>query len=402
MSRSEPRERGKNFAGTPAEITTRHRERCDERHSTAERPRAGNAPSATLYRGIRLFTIAFLLLVLTLFPDFLQSRPGLWEWVGAGCGLAVFITSYIRVVCGSIPRSERLHTPWALTATIVSGLALLAVLPENWIYYLPFYVLTCLVITQAPWLGLLSAGGFVLVIVCAGLLRGQAPMRLTMLATQLVVFSVTLSGIHQVIEFTITRWETQKASERLAGERERRRLSRDLHDLVGRDLVALVMRAEVAARHAPGTPAGEEMSRIAALARTALNNTLAVVEEMRAPDVTTELEEARELLGWAGIDLAVFGRPGKTHQCAPFAWFLREAVTNVAKHSGAQTCRVIFGPGRLTVEDDGRPKGPVVPGAGLTGLRERLEQAGAELVVSRSREGGVRVTARLVEGCRDD
>ncbi len=381
-------------------FSTGHRERDGDRRAAAERSRTGAAPSAALYRGIRLFTIAFLLLVLTLPPEFLRDRPGPWKCAVAGCGLAVFMASYTRVVCRSIPRSERLHTPWALLGVVVSGLALLAVLPESWIYYLPFYVLTCLVITQGPWLGLVSAGGFVLVMVCAGLLRGLAPMRLAILVTQLAVFAVTLSGIHQVIEFAITRWETQKASERLAGERERRRLSRDLHDLVGRDLVALIMRAEVAAQHDPETSTGEELRRIAALARTALNNTLAVVEEMRSPDIVTELEEARELLGWAGIDLAVFGRPVRAHQRAPFAWFLREAVTNVAKHSGARTCRVIFGARRLTVEDDGRPKEPLVPGAGLTGLRERLEQAGAELVVSRSREGGVRVTARFVEGGR--
>ncbi|ETK35245.1 hypothetical protein MPTA5024_15175 [Microbispora sp. ATCC PTA-5024] len=333
-----------------------------------------------------------------MFPEFLHGGPGPLTWAAAGCGLAVFAGAYVRVVCCSIPRSGRPHTPWALLCVVASGLALLTVLPEGWIYYLPFYVLTCLVITQSPWAALLSAAGFVFITMCAGLVLGVAPVRLGMLATQLAVFTVTLTGIHQVIDFAITRWETQKASERMAGERERRRLSRDLHDLVGRDLVALIMRAEVAARAGTGAAAGEELHRIAALARTALNNTLAVVEEMRAPDIATELEEARELLAWAGVALAVFGRPGPVHQRAPFAWFLREAVTNVVKHSGAQTCRVVFAADRLTVEDDGRPRGPVVPGAGLTGLRERLELAGAELIVARSGEGGVKVTARLVEG----
>ncbi|MFF5207643.1 sensor histidine kinase [Streptosporangium sp. NPDC000396] len=247
-------------------------------------------------------------------------------------------------------------------------------------------------------MGLISAAGCVLIVVFVGLLRGIAPVQLGMLALELGVFAVTLTGIHQLIEFTVTQWETQKTSERLATERERRRLSQDLHDLVGRDLVALVMRAEVVARSEPGRHVEEELRHIAALARTTLNNTLAVVEEMRAPDVAAELDDARELLIWAGIDLAVFGVPAEVHRRAAFAWFLREAVTNVVKHSGAQTCRVIFGPDRLTVEDDGRPGWAVVPGAGLTGLRERLEQVGGELLIGRSQDGGVRVVARLVKG----
>ncbi|WP_067181832.1 histidine kinase [Microtetraspora niveoalba] len=42
-----------------------------------------------------------------------------------------------------------------------------------------------------------------------------------------------------MVDFAVTQWETRRDSERPATERERERLSRDLHDLVGRDLVAL-------------------------------------------------------------------------------------------------------------------------------------------------------------------
>ncbi|GII72593.1 two-component sensor histidine kinase [Sphaerisporangium melleum] len=347
---------------------------------------------------MRLFTVAFLLLIPTLWPEFASRGPSLAQWLAAAGGVAVFGGCYIRVVSRAIPRSERIHTPWAFAGLVAAGFGLLAVLPDGWIYYLPFYLITALVITHRPYTGLASAAGCLLIVVFAGLLRGVAPVRLGMLALQLSVFAVTLTGIHQLIEFAVTQWETQKASERLATERERQRLSRDLHDLVGRDLVALVMRAEVAARNEAGRRVGEELRHIAALARTTLNNTIAVVEEMRAPDVTAELDEARELLIWAGIDLAVFGVPSAVHRRAAFAWFLRETVTNVVKHSGARTCRVIFGADRLVVEDDGPPGSPVVPGAGLTGLRERLEQAGLQLIVERSRDGGVRVIARLVKG----
>ncbi|MFF4777052.1 sensor histidine kinase [Microtetraspora fusca] len=352
----------------------------------------------SLYRGMRLFTVAFLLLVVTLWPDFAAENPGLSRCLAAGCGLVAFGASYVRVVVRSIPRSGRIHVPWAMSIHIISGFALLAVLPPNWIYYLPFYVLTCIVITQGPYAALLSAAGLVLVMVFVGFTRGLPPSRLGMLAIQLGVFTLTLTGIHRVADFAGAQWETRKLSERLATERERRRLSRDLHDLVGRDLVALAMHAELVARSDSGRGAEEELRQIAALARTTLDNTRAVVEEMREPDVLAELDEARELLTWAGIELSVSGDPAEAHRQAPFAWFLREAVTNVVKHSGARNCRVIFGPDRVTVEDDGRPERPVVPGAGLTGLRERLEQADAELLLERSHDGLLRITARLAKG----
>ncbi len=357
-----------------------------------------NSLSSYLYRRIRLATSAFLLLILMLWPDFVSRRPDLPQSLIAVGGLVVFCVSYVRVVFRSIPPSGRLSTPWALAGVAVSGLALIPELPDVWIYYFPFYLTTCLVITRRSYATLLSGTGVLLLVVTAiGIARGLTPLRLGVLATQLAVFSLTLTGIHRVLEFIITQWRTQKAAERLATERERRRLARDLHDVVGRNLVALAMRTEVVAQREPHDGMKEELHHLAALARTTLNSTLAVVEEMRAPDIAAELGEARELLGWAGIDLTVSGDRAEAHRRAPFAWFVREAVTNVVKHSQARTCRVIFGPGRLTVEDDGRPAWPIVPGAGLTGMRERLEQAGGELRIERSEEGGIRVIASLAE-----
>lgn len=65
------------------------------------------------------------------------------------------------------------------------------------------------------------------------------------------------------------------------------------------------------------------------------------------------------------------------------AWALREAITNVVRHSGARRCAVelvrrqtLDGPVlELVVEDDGSGGSGDVPGNGLTGLTERLEKA---------------------------
>ena len=75
----------------------------------------------------------------------------------------------------------------------------------------------------------------------------------------------------------------------------------------------------------------------------------------------------------------------------PLAWALREAVTNVLRHSGASHCRVELTRNgrtlRLIVADDGvGPLGTRTEG-GLAGLRERLRAAGGDLDVQPGGDG---------------
>ncbi len=71
---------------------------------------------------------------------------------------------------------------------------------------------------------------------------------------------------------------------------------------------------------------------------------------------------------------------------AALAWCLREAVTNVVRHSGAATCRVSLGrQGKatltLTVRDDGSGHtcDTGTQGSGLRGMSERLSAVGGSL-----------------------
>jgi two-component system, NarL family, sensor histidine kinase DesK len=65
---------------------------------------------------------------------------------------------------------------------------------------------------------------------------------------------------------------------------------------------------------------------------------------------------------------------------------VREATTNVIKHSGARTCRIMLENGvawSLTVRDDGRGRVSMTDeGNGLRGLRERLTKLGGALTTS--------------------
>jgi two-component system sensor histidine kinase DesK len=77
---------------------------------------------------------------------------------------------------------------------------------------------------------------------------------------------------------------------------------------------------------------------------------------------------------------------------------LREAATNVRRHSGASgvTIRVMKEPAAVVVEvaDDGRG-GRIVPGNGLNGMRERLGSVGGSLSLSPNKDGGVLLRASV-------
>jgi two-component system sensor histidine kinase DesK len=70
-----------------------------------------------------------------------------------------------------------------------------------------------------------------------------------------------------------------------------------------------------------------------------------------------------------------------------FAWTVREAVTNVLRHSGATCCEVRLGPDAVEVVDDGVGGGAVGSGTGLAGLARRAEDASARLVVGDRPDG---------------
>jgi two-component system, NarL family, sensor histidine kinase DesK len=180
---------------------------------------------------------------------------------------------------------------------------------------------------------------------------------------------------------------TRQAEASLAVAEERLRFARDLHDVVGRNLSVVALKSELAAqlarRQRPG--ADDEMLAVRQLAEDTLAEIRAVVSGYRAADLNTELAGAGSLLASAGIRCEVTGDCSglPSHVQHTLGWVVREATTNVLRHSEARTCTLSLarGVGRdhsgqitLIVENDGtrRPSGPCPSGSGLIGLAERL------------------------------
>ena len=101
------------------------------------------------------------------------------------------------------------------------------------------------------------------------------------------------------------------------------------------------------------------------------------------------------MLADAGIRTEVVGAVVDTdprHRTL-LAWVLREAVTNVVRHSGAGSVTLTLTADGLVLADDGRGvNGP--EGNGLRGMRERVDDAGGSLTVTDT-EPGTRLEVRL-------
>lgn len=182
----------------------------------------------------------------------------------------------------------------------------------------------------------------------------------------------------------------------LAVERERSRVARDIHDILGHSLTVVTVKAELAGRLVDVDPdrARTEIAEVEALARGALADVRATVAGYRGVSISGELAAARVALDAAGVAAEL---PGSTDAVPPerrelAGWVVREGVTNVLRHAGAAQCRIRLGAHGVSIEDDGVGPTPGVPGgSGLAGVRERAEAAGGAVTVGRGELGGFRL-----------
>ncbi|WP_089099788.1 sensor histidine kinase [Streptomyces hyaluromycini] len=229
------------------------------------------------------------------------------------------------------------------------------------------------------------------------------------LVVLLVGFSMT--GVRQLVATTIELRKARATVAQLAANEERLRLARDLHDLLGHSLSLITLKSELAGRMLPDHPdkAAQQVSDIEQVSRQALVDVREAVTGYRRPRLAAELAGAQVALTAAAVtadvpadpDLAGVPDDGE----AALAWALREAITNVVRHSGASVCTVellrrqtLDGPVlELAVEDNGSGGAGKGPGNGLTGLTERLEKAGGTLEAGRAKRG-FRLVARVPLG----
>jgi two-component system sensor histidine kinase DesK len=168
----------------------------------------------------------------------------------------------------------------------------------------------------------------------------------------------------------------------LAAENERNRIARDLHDILGHSLTSITLKAGLARRLTATDPqqAAAEIGEVEELSRHALSDVRAAVVGYREVRLSGELATGRDLLRTLGLtaDLPPSAADVDARYQELFGWVLREALTNVVRHSHARVCTVRLGPDWMEVVDDGVGSW-TLPGSGLSGLGERVRDAGGEL-----------------------
>jgi signal transduction histidine kinase len=190
-----------------------------------------------------------------------------------------------------------------------------------------------------------------------------------------------------------------------AGQRERKRLERNLHDGAQQRLIALSLELGLLEQRLGDNP--EAQTKIDAARREIALS----LEELRDvarglhPAVLTGhgLRVALESLAARApvrvrLDLSVDGRLPEAVEVAAY-YVVSESVTNVAKHAGADEARVSIArhDGGLVVEivDDGVGGADTERGSGMRGLADRVEALGGHLRVWTPRGGGTRVVAEI-------
>ena len=245
-------------------------------------------------------------------------------------------------------------------------------------------VLWVLTLTAGPWL----AGR----LVAAHERRGE---ELTRQAHQLVV-------------------EQRQLSERLVAD-ERRRLARELHDIIAHSLSVMVVQAGAASdllRRDPDT-AQRALTEIQRAGRSALGETGRLLHLLREDaDADTgpqpaagDLPHLVEVFRAAGLDvrLVIEGSTDGLPAGVDLSIFriVQEGLTNALKHAPRSPAVVTVRrePDGVDVElrnTEGRgPTTPSSSGRGLVGMRERVEVFGGALNAGPTADGGFRVHARL-------
>ncbi|MGR6963037.1 sensor histidine kinase [Geodermatophilus sp. URMC 61] len=329
---------------------------------TTDRPLAVRLVAAA---GLLVFTGAYL----SAFSRFF-APSGAWPWrqllvvAVLGVGLAVW-----------------LGPSWAGLLIYVSAAAS-AGLPQRWV-----------------WPAVVAAAA-----VCAAVITVDDEPGLFILPVICLLTAFALRGTRFLVSVNAELAEAREELARNAVAEERLRFARDLHDLLGHSLSLIALKSELAGRLAEADPvrARAEMADVEAAARRALAEVRDAVSGYRQVSCAQALAEARSALSGAGITARLPTRvpalPGPVD--AALGWVVREATTNVLRHSGARSVTVTLteegAEAVLTVTDDGRgPADDTEPGSGLTGLAERVGALGGALTGGAGPDGGYELRAAL-------
>jgi two-component system sensor histidine kinase DesK len=221
------------------------------------------------------------------------------------------------------------------------------------------------------------------------------------------VLTLVLIGLGRLARLAAEREETHRLLTEQAVTEERLRFSRDVHDLLGLSLSAITLKGELIGRMVADQPqrARDELEDLLSMSRRALADVRAVAAGYRELRIEDECRVAAAVLRAAGVEAEVDHRPAELSAeiATMLAAALREAVTNVLRHSQAAWCHCSIqtsgGVARLVVINDGvtagEPDDDPEHGAGLGNLAYRVGRLGGEFVAGPQPDGTHRLSVSV-------
>lgn len=187
---------------------------------------------------------------------------------------------------------------------------------------------------------------------------------------------------------------------------ERQRISRDLHDTLGQKLSLIGLKSDLAGKLISKNPeqAVVEISDVSQTARSALKEVREMITQMRGIRLEDELVRIEQLLQAAEIEFELIGSPKLANTSLitenVLSMCIKEAVTNVVKHSSATVCRIIIEPLRtdlvIKIQDNGKGiegTNLYYKGHGMQGMRERLEFVNGSMEMVK--DGGTTIVVKV-------
>ncbi|MBU3865844.1 sensor domain-containing protein [Streptomyces sp. 4503] len=245
-------------------------------------------------------------------------------------------------------------------------------------------VLKLWTVTTWPAAFAMAVLGVVLLGLCGYVLGVVAGARAAL--TRVLIASREADLDTRVVELTRSRLRLVDAF-----EAERRRIERDLHDGAQQRLVVLTMTLGLARLDVPPGPVADQLAKAHEEADQALAELRELIHGIH-PKVLSDhglpaavADAADRSAIPVDVKLALPGRLPQAVEAAAY-FVVCEALTNIARHSGASRAEVSGGhrDGRLLlhIRDDGRGGADAAAGTGLTGLADRVSALNGRISLS--------------------
>lgn len=307
------------------------------------------------------------------FPDSLKTEFKAIPWLQFLVYIPFFLqpfdieTLFIVLVCHAIIFSISFKVYWLEDNQVIFPFLLALTLS----FFTSFYSVSSIALYAITILVAMAHSMFrirlllVLVVVCVYLLSAWL-QKYDAFIFLIGLFFTLVNGISvcyqiQALYKQLAIKQDQEEVRTLATSTERERIAHDLHDVLGQSLTGISLKAELALRTLEKSPsvAKQQLSDIIDISRNTLTEVREAVSDYRKTTIENEVASARIAFGAINIkfksDIEPISLETPIEQA--LAWVIREATTNVMRHSKANLCQVILKTNKkiltLVISDDG-------------------------------------------------